>query len=316
MSDHSFNPFIAKKYNINVAIFINNLIFWTRTNAASQSHYHEGRYWCYGTPAYFQNYFPYFTQKQIKYLIKQAIEFGLVVKGNFNKKGYDRTNWYSLSDKALLELNLDRTCLKPASELIGQICPMDQTNLSDLYQIQNTDTKKNNNNISSHISKNEQQKEGQKKEKNKSESTVSADTGIEKSSASIPDIPELPPDKSVEDCPTPVSLDTGQSLGGKIKLDEYVQIWNRLAGEIGCPLVLNNKRQRETIKRHLKCIALRWEQPLTPHNFEAWLKNSIALEYYLITKYLSRMDVCLRWHHFSESYERMMQELKKGREDD
>src|SRR5690606_10484008 len=160
-------------------------------------------------PAYFQNYFPYFTQKQIKYLIKQAIEFGLVVKGNFNKKGYDRTNWYSLSDKALLELNLDRTCLKPASELIGQICPMDQTNLSDLYQKQNTDTKKSNNKISSQISKNDQQKEGQK---NKSESTVSTDTGIGKSSVLIPDVPESRLSNAVEDCPTPVSSDTGQSL--------------------------------------------------------------------------------------------------------
>jgi hypothetical protein len=114
MSDHSFNPFIAKKYNINVAILLNSFVFWTRTNSAKEENFHEDRFWCFGTPEYFSKYFPYFTIKQIKYALQQAIEFELLIKSNFNKKGYDRTSWYSLSDKALIEFNLDRTCLKPA----------------------------------------------------------------------------------------------------------------------------------------------------------------------------------------------------------
>lgn len=130
MSDHSFNPILAKKYGVNEAILINNFIFWTRTNAAKQSNFHDDRYWFYGTPEYFARYFVYFTPKQIKYAINNLVEDGFLLKGNYNEKSYDKTGWYSLSDMALNELNLDKTCLQPAKTLIGQNCPIDKTKLS------------------------------------------------------------------------------------------------------------------------------------------------------------------------------------------
>lgn len=133
MSDHSFNPFIAQKYNINVAILLNSFVFWTRTNAAKSKNFHDGRYWCFGTPEYFKNYFPYFTYDQIRRTIEKCVENGLLMKGNFNQKGYDRTNWYSLTEKALSEYNLDITCLKPASDTIRQNCQMDLAELPNAF---------------------------------------------------------------------------------------------------------------------------------------------------------------------------------------
>ena len=130
MSDHSFNPFIAKKYGINVAILISSFVFWTRTNAAAEKNYHDGRYWSFGTPEYFLRYFPYFTEKQIKYALQKAVSSGALMQGNFNKKGYDKTSWFALTDQVLSELNLDITCLKPLLGLTGQNCPMDRTKLS------------------------------------------------------------------------------------------------------------------------------------------------------------------------------------------
>jgi hypothetical protein len=156
MSDHSFNPFMAKKYGVNASILINNAIFWTRTNAANESNYHDGRYWFYGTPEYFSNFFIYLSPRQIQYALNKLITKGVLIKGNYNKKGYDQTNWYSLSDQVLLELNLDKTCLKPSAGLIEQNCPMDKTKLSDglnkiVRPIPDTkpDTKPDNNILSS-----------------------------------------------------------------------------------------------------------------------------------------------------------------------
>lgn len=134
MSDHSFNPFLAEKYGINEAILINNFIFWTRTNAAKpkdKNNFFDNRYWVFGTPEYFANYFPYFSANQIKYALKNMLKSDVLIKGNYNKKGYDKTNWYALSDNILSELNLDVTCLKPAPALIGQNCPIDRTKLSN-----------------------------------------------------------------------------------------------------------------------------------------------------------------------------------------
>ena len=131
MSNHSFNPIIAKTYGIIEAILIDSFIFWTRTNFAKDSNFHNGRYWVFGTPEYFAKYYPYLTERQIKYALKKLVDSDTLLKNNFNKKGYDKTNWYSLSDKILTELNLDKTCLNPAPGLIGQNCPIDRTKLSD-----------------------------------------------------------------------------------------------------------------------------------------------------------------------------------------
>jgi hypothetical protein len=130
MSDHHFNPFVAKKYGIIEAILINSFIFWTRTNAAKEENYHDERFWCYGTPQYFTKFFVYLTPRQIKYALKKLVDSNALLIGNFNKKGYDKTAWYSLSDNILLELNLNKSCLQPLQILIEQICPIDRTNLS------------------------------------------------------------------------------------------------------------------------------------------------------------------------------------------
>src|ERR1700690_3809123 len=113
MSDHSFNPFIAKNHGIVESILINSFIFWTKTNSAKEKNFHDGRYWCFGTPEFFSKYHPYLTPRQIKYALSKLIKSGALLKGEYNKKRYDKTNWYSLSDKILIELNLDKSCLNP-----------------------------------------------------------------------------------------------------------------------------------------------------------------------------------------------------------
>ncbi len=149
MSDHSFNPFIAKKHGINEAIIVNSFIFWTRTNSSNDKNLHEDRYWCFGTPEYFSKFFPYFKPRLIKDIIKSCLDKDILIKGNFNKKGYDKTNWYSLSDSILTELNLDKTCLQPAPALIGRITsngsdglrPMDRTDYVQPIPVTKTVTK-------------------------------------------------------------------------------------------------------------------------------------------------------------------------------
>jgi len=121
MSDHTFNPFIAKKYGINEAIFLNTIIFWTRTNAAKNKNFHDDRYWTYGTPEFYANYFPYFKPRLIKDIIASCIKQNALIKGGFNEKKYDRTAWYSLSNNVLSELDLDVTCLKPKPSTIVRI---------------------------------------------------------------------------------------------------------------------------------------------------------------------------------------------------
>lgn len=137
---HSFSVLFATKYGLDEGIFIHSLMLWTASNAArgqtkKNEHFQKGRYWSFGTPEYFCQFFPYWKPRRIKDIIQSCLKQGLLIKDVFNKKGYDRTSWYSLSDSILLELNLDKTCLKPSPVLIGrnpsngldEIRTMDQT---------------------------------------------------------------------------------------------------------------------------------------------------------------------------------------------
>lgn len=86
---------------IEVPVFIENLAYWIRKNHANEKHFHEGRYWSYNSYPAFAKLYPFWSEQTIRRIIKRAVAAGLLLIGNFNKKKYDNTNWYTLTDKAL-----------------------------------------------------------------------------------------------------------------------------------------------------------------------------------------------------------------------
>jgi hypothetical protein len=86
---------------VDVPVFIENLAYWIRKNAANEKHFHEGRYWSYNSYPAFSKLYPFWSEQTIRRIIKRATAAGLLLIGNFNKKKYDNTNWYTLTDKAL-----------------------------------------------------------------------------------------------------------------------------------------------------------------------------------------------------------------------
>lgn len=89
----------------NLCIFIANLAGWIRYNASKtdpeERNYHEGRYWSYNTIQDFVKYFGFWSTRNIRTIIKDCIELDLITTSTFNKKKYDNTLWYSLTDKGL-----------------------------------------------------------------------------------------------------------------------------------------------------------------------------------------------------------------------
>ena len=98
----SFDEQLAIDFDVESAIFIQSLAHWTRRNAANSHNFHEGRYWSYNTYDALTKIFPYWSKKQIERLTLKCINHGLMLKGNFNQKRYDKTCWYSMTDKALM----------------------------------------------------------------------------------------------------------------------------------------------------------------------------------------------------------------------
>ena len=117
---HNFNIHHAKQYGLSEAIFLQNLIFWIRQNAANGRHLHEVdnklypeyegqlRYWTYNSVASYAELFPYFSAKQVRNVIDSLLKQGVILKGNYSENKYDRTNWYALADEQKLEMDLPK----------------------------------------------------------------------------------------------------------------------------------------------------------------------------------------------------------------
>jgi hypothetical protein len=96
-------------------------------------------------------------------------------------------------------------------------------------------------------------------------------------------------------------------------IQPYIDIWNELTEPLGCPQQGGEKRSIADIRRQIKYINYNWENKLTPDNFRKWLKNIIAIKYYLICdeKFLKAMKVMLKWEHFIDANNKLKLAIKK-----
>lgn len=98
---HTFSVIAAEVVGVKAAILLENIFFWVQKNTANEQHIHEGRAWTYNSIKAFGELFPYMSEKQIRTALKKLIEEGYIKTGNFNPTPYDRTLWYTLTDKGI-----------------------------------------------------------------------------------------------------------------------------------------------------------------------------------------------------------------------
>ncbi len=66
--------------------------------------YHEGRFWCFQTYEEWNKEFSWISYNSVRRKMKKLEDLGVVISGNFNKLNLDRTKWYTIDYKKLLEL--------------------------------------------------------------------------------------------------------------------------------------------------------------------------------------------------------------------
>lgn len=99
MQEHTFNVKVAQEHGIVAAILYRNFQFWIAKNKADGRHFYDGRTWTYNTRKGLCDLFSYLGEGQIRGAIRKLIEAGILVKGNYNKAGFDRTLWYAFQDE-------------------------------------------------------------------------------------------------------------------------------------------------------------------------------------------------------------------------
>lgn len=102
--EYGFNVEIAQKLGVNEAIIIRNFQHWLGKNKANNTNFYKGRFWTYNSIAAFCKIFPFWTERQIRNILKNLTDNGILIKGNFNKNPYDKTIWYSIDEENLNKL--------------------------------------------------------------------------------------------------------------------------------------------------------------------------------------------------------------------
>lgn len=108
MKKHILDIGVAQLVGTNAALILENISYWCEHNAANNTNLHDGHYWTYNSTKAFGELFPYMTVNVIRTALKKLKDNGLILSGNFNKSVYDRTTWYTLTEKAeaMLDVNV------------------------------------------------------------------------------------------------------------------------------------------------------------------------------------------------------------------
>jgi len=97
--EHSFDIELAQKYGVDCAIVIKNFQFWIIKNKANCKNDFDGRTWTYNSVSALSKIFPYYSEKQIRTILKKLIDNEILIEGNYNQSGYDKTKWYAFKEE-------------------------------------------------------------------------------------------------------------------------------------------------------------------------------------------------------------------------
>lgn len=141
-------PHLATEIGLNEAIFIQQVQYWlynmSKTNDKDimAKHYHDEKWWIYNTFEQWQEQFPFWSIRTIKRIVTNLENMGLLISGNYNKKGYDRTKWYTINYdmvESLENTDSDKLAQSEVTDCHNGECQVDTTNTIDYTENTNKD---------------------------------------------------------------------------------------------------------------------------------------------------------------------------------
>ncbi len=125
---------LAKVIGLAESIIIQQLHYWIILNKKTNKNNYDGKHWVYRTYEDWQkNDFPFWSASTIKRIFQKIEKENLIITGNFNKKGYDKTKWYTINYEKIETLFMEINN-KPTDEIVrpwGQNDPSIGSNRSD-----------------------------------------------------------------------------------------------------------------------------------------------------------------------------------------
>jgi len=132
-------PSLAITVGLNEAIFLQQLHYWLVKNKGKPEMFKGGRYWCFCSLDQWKEQFPFWSRSTLRRTIASLETKEIVITGNFNKRGFDKTLWYSIDYEALEKVkisNLNTSYVQieqmECSDWADASVQIEQTNTRDL----------------------------------------------------------------------------------------------------------------------------------------------------------------------------------------
>ena len=134
---------MAAILGINEAIVLGQIDYWIKKNKENNINYKNGRYWTFNTlKKWHERYFYFWSERTVQRIFESLEGKGLLIVGNFNKAGFDRTKWYSIDYEKFDELLAENSDFinKYEVESIEDEIEIDMINCPDAnYQVDTMD---------------------------------------------------------------------------------------------------------------------------------------------------------------------------------
>ena len=104
----TINRLAAKVLGLNEAIVVQQIHYWLNINEKAKKNIFDNKVWTYNTYEKWQNEnFDFWSTKTVRRVFDSLEKKGILIKGNYNKKKYDRTLWVTLDYEKLEMLLVD-----------------------------------------------------------------------------------------------------------------------------------------------------------------------------------------------------------------
>lgn len=110
-------PKLAEAIGLNEAIVLQQIHYWLNKS----NKYIDGRKWVYNTYEGWQKQFSFWSLSTVKRVLNNLRKQGLLLTGNYNKAGFDKTVWYTIDYDLLNRMN----------QRLGQNEPTSSSNWTD-----------------------------------------------------------------------------------------------------------------------------------------------------------------------------------------
>lgn len=96
----SFHTEVARiAHGADEAAFVHRIWWLTYNNEANGRNCYDGKYWTYDSVRALAKIFDFWTPKQLRRIIKNCVELGLIETGNFAQNAFDRRTWYTVTER-------------------------------------------------------------------------------------------------------------------------------------------------------------------------------------------------------------------------